>query len=208
MEQLRYTLLTDGTSDAVLMPIIDWLLRQHLSQCRIYPQFAKGLGPVGLALDNRLPIALKMYPCDILFVHRDAEKATHKERVQEIDQAMAGYDQVYVPVVPKRMLEAWLFSDEQAIRRAAGNRNGRNMLNLPVKSRWESMPDPKMDLTRVITDAAEKSARALAKMNMSLARRQVAEFTEDFSRLRGLPSFDLVESRLVESLRILKNAVD
>jgi hypothetical protein len=81
MEALRYTLLTDGSSDTALMPLIDWLLLQHRPDLLIQPQFARGLGPVGHALNSRLPAALLRYPCDLLFVHRDAEGASAELRL-------------------------------------------------------------------------------------------------------------------------------
>ena len=83
MEALRYTLLTDGSSDMALMPLIDWLLAQHQPDLLIQPQFAQGLGRVGHTLKSRLPAALLRYPCDLLFVHRDAEGPSAKLRPQE-----------------------------------------------------------------------------------------------------------------------------
>ena len=201
MKQLRYTLLADGSSDAALAPIIDWLLAQHLPSWSIVPQLARELGPVGLALEDRLPVALKFYPCDLLFVHRDAEKASPGLRLRQIADAMRRYDQMYVPIVPTRMSEAWLLSDEAAIRLAAGNRNGRNALGLPVRRDWEGRPDPKADLESALRAAGGKSARREKQIKISQLRGLVAQYTGDFSALRGLPSFDRFETLLIEKLK-------
>ena len=201
MEALRYTLLTDGSSDMALMPLIDWLLQQHLPDLLIQPQFARGLGMVGHTLDSRLSAALLRYPCDLLFVHRDAEGPSTKLRLQEIAQAMSHFDQAYVPIVPVRMSEAWLLSDSLAIRKAAGNRNGTGELELPGKERWEHLRDPKQVLERALQAASEKSVRRQQRLPLSRQRLQVTEYTGDFSRLRGLPSFDFFESQLVEKLK-------
>lgn len=48
-----------------------------------------------------------------------------------------------VPVIPGRMTEAWLRLDEAAIRRVAGNPNGRTKLGLPKLHEVESVADPK-----------------------------------------------------------------
>ncbi|MCU6502487.1 hypothetical protein LPN04_32295 [Rugamonas sp. A1-17] len=201
MKQLRYTLLADGSSDAALAPIIDWLLEQHLPGWSIVRQLARELGPVGLALEDRLPVVLKFYPCDLLFVHRDAEKASLSLRLRQIADAMRGYDQVYVPIVPMRMSEAWLLSDEAAIRQAAGNRNGKNALGLPARRDWEGRPDPKADLESALRAASGKSVRRAKQANIAQQRGLVAEYTGDFSALRGLPSFDEFESQLLRKLR-------
>ena len=203
MDQLRYTLLADGLSDKALMPIINWLLRQKLPDCRIVPQFADRLGAVGLALSDRLPVALKMFPCDLLLMHRDAENASAERRRREIAEVMLHHEQGYVPIVPVRMTEAWLLSNPMAIRRAAGNQNGTGRLGLPHRNRWEDQPDPKADLDTALRAAAGKGHRRRSRENLPRQRLLVAEYTEDFSALRGLPSFDFFESQLVEKLKEL-----
>lgn len=35
MSEVTYTLLTDGSSDACLMPILDWLLKSNEVRCAI-----------------------------------------------------------------------------------------------------------------------------------------------------------------------------
>jgi hypothetical protein len=202
MKQLRYTLLADGSSDRTLMPIIDWLLWQKLPDCRVVPQFAS-LGAVGLTLAHRVPVALKMFPCDLLFVHRDAEGAPVAQRLREIADVMRCYEQRYVPVVPVRMTEAWLLSDERAIRRAAGNQHGRHQLGLPDRRRWEGRPDPKADLAHALRAASGKTKRRQSRDEFSRQRILVAEYTDDFSGLRGLASFDELELQLAEKLRDL-----
>ena len=203
MEQLRYTLLADGSSDKVLIPIINWAIRERLPDCRVASQFADPLGAVGLALADRLPVALKLFPCDLLFVHRDAEGAPARQRLREIAEAMRHFDQCYVPIVPVRMTEAWLLSSPRAIRRAAGNENGASNLGLPVRRHWEGRPNPKDDLEKALKAASGKAYRRRGREDFPRQRLLVAEYTEDFSALRGLSSFDFFESQLVEKLKDL-----
>lgn len=201
MPILRYTLIADGSSDAALRPIIDWLIADRFPTIGVLGEFARGVGAVGLALEQRIPAALKLFPCDLLIIHRDAETASPEQRILEIERAVDDQFPRWVPLVPVRMTEAWLLSDEDAIRSAAENRTGRVALNLPSKDRWEQLKDPKDLLFDSLILASGKSPRALRRFNPARQRALVAQRTSDFSGLRGLLSFDEFESRLVVAIR-------
>jgi hypothetical protein len=106
----------------------------------------------------------------------------------------------YVPVVPVRMTEAWLLSNQQAIRDAAGNPKGRNALHLPNWRRWDRLPDPKTTLLEAIEHASGLTGRRLANFSARRHRLRVAELTMDFSPLRQLEAFRLLEDDIVEAL--------
>lgn len=197
MNILRYTLLTDGSSDTCLIPIINWLIGVHYPHINYEHQFARNLGEIGFDLDKRVRVSLNLFPSDVLFIHRDSEKEPMNVRLKEINDATESLSNV-IPVIPIRMSEAWLLSDEKAIREAVGNRNGKINLSLPAKKEWEKLPDPKRVLFEAMTKATEKSGRALEKFNPNRHRIRVSELTENFSNLRGLESFDRFESRFVE----------
>lgn len=203
MTVLRYTLLPDGSSDAVLMPMIEWLIREHYPDLRVQGLVAERLETSDRSLKQRIPAALASFPCDLLFVHRDAEGDPIEARLHEIETASAAAGISCVPVIPVRMTEAWLFSDEAAIRSAAYNAQGRMPLNLPPKRQWESLSDPKKQLFEILVTASGRNGRALGKFNPHRQRPLVALRTSDFSALRGLPSFDFFESQLVEMLKDL-----
>jgi len=157
--------------------------------------------PVGLA--ERIRWAIDLYPCDLLFVHRDADREPREKREREIALAMGQIpSEVVVPrwicVVPVRMLEAWLLFDEQALRGAASNPRGRVDVSLPPISTLESMPDPKSKLRTTLRNASELSARRREKLPISPER--VAELTDDFSRLRALSAFRAFEAKLGDIL--------
>jgi hypothetical protein len=40
MMELHYTLISDGSSDRALIPILNWLLKIHLNDWAIQPQWA------------------------------------------------------------------------------------------------------------------------------------------------------------------------
>src|SRR4051794_26254101 len=112
MTSLRYTLLSDGSSDRALIPILTWAITQHLPECAIQSEWAdlRRLARPPRGLSDRIAVALELYPCDMLFIHRDAELQSPDDRIAEIQAAIRALErQIEVPVVavvPVRMQEA------------------------------------------------------------------------------------------------------
>ncbi|HSK81416.1 MAG TPA: hypothetical protein VLQ45_33490 [Thermoanaerobaculia bacterium] len=188
---LRYTLLSDGSSDQALLPILDWLLRRNGVSCAIEGKWAD-LRYARLAsrrLEDRIERALDLYPCDLLFIHRDAEKESYEARKSEILAALSQVQNLgssSVCVIPVRMQEAWLLFDESAIRRAAGNPNGRQRLTMPRIGDLEGLPDPKNTLHMLLLEASGLQGRRRRKFSAESGSRRVVEFIEDFSTLLSL----------------------
>lgn len=194
---LQYTLVTDGPSDRGLMRIIDWVL-QGLTQS-FAGEFAdfRQLADPPRSPEERLRRAVTMFPCDVLFVHRDAETEFHSCRVTEIQGVAARADVGrYVAIVPVRMTEAWLLIDEHAIRQAAGNPNGRAALQLPPFRTLESVPNPKDVLQNLLVVASNFHGRRRHKFQRELSRRmqRVGELIVDFEPLRELSAFGAFEA--------------
>lgn len=205
MSDLSYTLVSDGGSDSALMPILDWLLRGNGVKCAIQGQWAelRWLPRPPTSLAARLNLAVDLFPCELLFVHRDAEAQPSAVRKNEIGRAVAeGFDDgqppAWVSVVPVRMREAWLLFDETAIRRAAGNPSGRAALHLPSLARCEDLPDPKNLLQDILREASELNPRRRARLPIGPMMRRVAEYTRDFAPLRTLTAFTALERELRE----------
>ena len=192
---LRYTLVGDGPSDRCLLPIINWALGQieGVREFGFIPQVADPRDPqaAGSGLAERVRQAVRVNPCDLLFIHRDAEKEPLEKRVAEIRQASRGELPPHVPVVPVRMTEAWLLIEEKAIRSAADNPNGEAPLPLPLIRRLESIADPKRALRECLLSASGKKGRRLDQFRRDLPGRvyRVAELIEDFTPLRSLSAF-------------------
>lgn len=203
MTPLRYTLRPDGPTEARLLPVLNWLLGQHLPDVEIRPQFADPRQlPQGSPKDlgEKIRLSLRLFPCDLLFVHRDAEKEDPTNRVEEIAGAVALVDGSprHIPVVPVRMSEAWLLFDESAIRRAAGNPNGRVKLKLPAVKNLERETDPKETLKELLLEASGLNGRRLKSFAHQRAMYQLAEEIEDYSPLRLLPAFQRLETDVAE----------
>ncbi len=207
MPEIRYTLLADGTSDRALLPHLTWLLRQRLPDYAIQAEFAD-MGrlprpPKGPA--ERIKAALTLFPCDLLFVHRDAEREARQVRVAEIRGAVVEAAQTVAPpvvcVVPVRMQEAWLLFDETAIRRAAGNPRGRRPISLPALSSVEDHPDPKQELHELLKSASGLGSHRLSRFSPHRAATLVSEYTDDFSPLRAVPAFRALEADIDQEAR-------
>lgn len=195
MTPLRYTLEAEGSSDAMLRPVIEWVVSRlrpglplvgTVADFRVLPARPSGIG-------DRVRSAIELYPCDVLFVHRDAEKEPAKVRHGQIKAALAklgdGLTTPVVQIVPVRMSEAWLLIDEPAIRAAAGNPNGTTKLDVPKPNQLERLPDPKERLYELLRTASGLTGRHAKKFHPSQRVRRVAEEISDFTPLDKLPAF-------------------
>ena len=207
MKFLRFTLLSDGSSDRALIPHLTWLLIENGVSIPIDENWAdlSHLRQKPKSLSEKIEISIDLYPCDLLFIHRDAERENPDSRKEEIIEALAklnnGFDQpVSVCVIPVRMMEAWLLCNEAAIRRASGNPNGSLTIKLPKLDSIESLPDPKETLDGLLKIASERKGRKLKQFNIRHSAGQVAQFIEDFSSLRGLPSFQTLENDIRDTI--------
>ena len=197
---MNYTLVTDGPSDANLMPIIDWTLRSAGGVD--LPNGTRAefwrLPERPASLKARIAKAIELFPCEIIFIHRDAERDEPAVRNREIQGAVeaaaeGGCQLPAIAVIPVRRLEAWLLFDEGAIRSAAGNPNGRTALALPGL-RVEGRPDPKDDLKQALQTASELTGRRLKKFPSKKAFWRVVDCIDDFTPLRNLRAFQAFEA--------------
>ena len=208
LNELRYTLVTDGSSDSSLIPILIWLLIQNGVRYPIQPAWADlSTLPLskGSGLPDRIRNGLSYYPCDLLFVHRDAERETREKRVQEIHAAVAdlpaGLSPTFVCVIPIRMQEAWLLIEEAAIKSAAGNRRCAGSLELPSVTDLERIPDPKELLYRLLRQASDLNRRRQRSIPVRRRARLVTEFIEDFTPLKQLSAFVALEEEVSSAIK-------
>lgn len=195
---ISYTLVADGPTDRALIPIINWVLGNipAVSASGFTAQFAdpRTLVRAAAGLEARILEALKLFPCDIAFVHRDAEGESLNNRRAEIEGAVrAPANKKIVPIIPVRMTEAWLLIDEFAIRHAADNPNGQVALDLPPIRQLEQLPDPKLLLNELLICASEKTGRRREQFkrpcDLAWRRVRVADLISDFASLRSLEAF-------------------
>lgn len=196
MPSISLTLVADGSSDRVLLPLIEALMDQH---CPVpfVSRFADGLPPDARTTSERMKAALRLYPCDLLFVHRDAESSDAPTREEEIRRGVEGITPPpsLICVIPVRMTEAWLLTSETAIRAAVGNPNGSVDLNLPPVAKLESV-DAKEVLFRALEAAKDLGTRRTSKFRPDAYRHRVAELFQETDSLRRLPSFRHLEAQV------------
>jgi hypothetical protein len=206
MKELRYTLTTDGSSDVALLPILTWLLKTNGVSYAIQAEWAdlrQSRQSKKRKLTHRIRMSIDLYPCDLLFIHRDAEREPRAKRVGEITEAVKKVVESYsvppvVCVVPVRMQEAWLLFDEAAIRYAAGNRSSKQPLELPPLRQLEQLPDPKAVLHECLKQASGFRGRRLKRFRVHERAPRVSEIIDDFSPLRVLSAFAALEKDVVE----------
>ncbi len=209
MTELNYTLVSDGTSDRALIPIIDWLIRHNgydgtlEGTCVDYRLFQPS--DTGNYLADRILYAIKYFPCELLFIHRDSEGKTRKERTREITEAIeivfhSNPSISNVPIIPVRMTEAWLLIREDAIRYASGNLSGLIPIRLPELNTLEHIPQPKTILHDLIVQASGLNARRRKTFIPDRFIHRVTEYIDDFTLLRSLPAFKALEADLANVL--------
>jgi hypothetical protein len=150
-------------------------------------------------------MAVDLYPCDILFVHRDAEGQDPAQRRDEIATALTTNPITWVPVIPVRMTEAWLLADQRAIRMAAGNPRGTEPLGLPDLNRLEDLPDPKLILYDALKRACGLNARRRARFNPAQRAYLIPSYIEDYSPLQALTAFVRLQDDIRRALEHLPN---
>lgn len=205
MKRLSATLVTDGSSDQLLKSLIELLFDEH-TDWAYQVQCAQGLPPASEGLRARMAAALALYPCDFLFVHRDAEALAALDRQQEIKASWPDAPQTttLICVVPVRMTEAWLLASEAPIRAAVGNPNGTASLGLPAAKNIEALPDPKAVLFDALRVATEWNTSRKRKFNPHDYRHRVSELTDDLAPLRQLSSFRHLETQIKSQLQGMK----
>ncbi len=206
--EVTYTLLSDGSSDRALIPFLNWMLEQHAPHNAVQAQWAdfRYLKEPPVGLTNRIVAAVDLYPCDLLFVHRDAERIPLHERREEVLQTVAqlradGFTLPVVCVIPVRMQEAWLLLDEIAIRAAVGNPRGRVPLPLPGPMQVENIADPKELLYNLLRVASGHKGRRLARLPVKNLRYRVAELMTNMGILRAVPAFSALETEVLQAVR-------
>jgi len=187
----------------VLLAVLDWLLRAHCARSfELAWADLRNIREPPRTLAEKVRTALELYPCELLFVHRDAETVSPSVRKAEILGAIApiaGAD-VTVCVIPVRMQEAWFLFDAAAIRLAADNPNGTVDLALPPSGRVEQLADPKRLLHCTLERASELPPRRLRRFEIRRRVHRLAAVISDYSPLRKLPAFRTLEQDLRGSL--------
>lgn len=165
---IRTLYLCEGSSDAGLRFHIEAIAAEAGRELLVtIPELDRLATKTGHSVKDKLRVAQQLSDggdgYDLVVIHRDSDGHPPDRRRDEIAAAVADVSPglAHVPVIPVRMLEAWLLLDDTAIRHVAGNPNGRVPLGLPKPARAESVADPKTLLRQAIATASEEKGRGL-----------------------------------------------
>lgn len=211
MQEIRITLIGDGSSDKTLQEVVRWLVNDLYPQQVFKIQFADfrylPQPPSKSEPKKQIQKAKELYPYELLIYHRDAETNTIdtvKQRKLEVFSEI-GEDkkETVVCVVPVKMMETWLLINAEAIKKAAGNRNYKGEISMPPVNRLEKENAPKERLHDLLKTASNLKGRRLAKFNVHYSVHLVAEYIEDYSVLRNLAAFQIFENDLKDAINNL-----
>lgn len=193
MRYVQFVYLREGSADEPLLAHLEALLVREgadevLGEVRPYR------GSVSEKLAEFLAEEL---PVDLIFLHRDADRAGHVARESEVYEAAASLPGCppVVPVVPTTMTEAWLLVDETAIRAIAGNPKGSMDIGLPPLHGIEGVADAKARLKQCIGVASGATGAELARLNGQYSSNRAALLSRlnPDGRVRHLPSWVRLE---------------
>jgi Domain of unknown function (DUF4276) len=193
MPRLSFAFLREGTSDDGLLP--------HLRSIVIRAGATEVIGAsreYSGTLENRLrTLMTESSAVSLVFVHRDADSQDPLPRIQEVARAATNAGTPpWVAVVPVQELEAWLLTDEQAIRAAVGRPSGREDLSLPRIAQIERTSAPKEILRSALLTASATTGRKRQdeQRRFALRRRTLLERLDIDGAIRQLPSWRQLES--------------
>lgn len=157
MRTLSLALYCEGNSDKSFLPGIivrtaDHLIRSHATQFREVLPVEIIEAPKQKHGQDILEAAKKSSGLDALIVHKDADKCTYEERKEQsfdpgkvlVLNETADVCKNLIPIIPVRMIEAWMIADPQMLLELLEIKERIQNLGLPKKAALvESESDPK-----------------------------------------------------------------
>ncbi len=213
MIQIFFLFVGEGSSDTALVSHLEELciLCGADEAAGVAPDLGSLPQKPAKTVSSQLRAALTLEPnADFIFVHRDADSLDPEPRYRDISQAESGLELIgrVVPVVPVQETEAWLLLDDEEIRSAADNPNGRTELDLPSPTRIEAVASPKERLFRALETASELRGRRLARFKRSLPRRRrlLLERLSPTGLVAQLPAWQRLKEELEQVILGLKES--
>lgn len=196
MRYISFSLLCEGSSDQSLVQHLQTLLVRYGAE-----------EAVGTSDYRQGTISEKLRRCvndnpnlDLVFVHRDADGRSADARIAEVRDGAKEVDFPLpcIPVVPICMTEAWLLTDEMAIRKIVGRPQGRANLGLPPLRRIEQTANPKAVLKKALARASEKTGRRLEaeKKQFNMRRRVLLQRLDIDGEVRHLSAWKALEAEI------------
>ncbi len=216
MKQLVLALYAEGSTDERFLPRIIQRTAEHLLAGYgveiLDPFMINGdIHSRATIQEQLVAAARKTHGYHILIVHQDADAPDQDRALQEriqpgldiVRQESDHHQQNIVPLIPVRMVEAWMLADPVALCQAIPGCSAPDKLDLPKKpERVERISDPKAELKRIasIYQARRRRSRWItyrAKIQERLADEIAIE------RLKRVPAYQTFEQKFSQVLREL-----
>lgn len=152
---------------------------------------------------------VRKYGIMTLAIHTDADRESYEERMMDkIEPARRymetlpdeDYCKLLTPVIPVRMIEAWMLADKDLLREEIGTRLSEHELG--IERDPESMANPKQCIEEAIAKALEDQPRRRHKLSIA----DLYEIMGDkisLDSLKRLPSFCKFVSAVQQTYREL-----
>ena len=153
--------------------------------------------------------AVNKYGVLVLAVHADSDKETLKQRMEDkfipaqdyLDSLDDNeYCKILVPIIPIRMIEAWMMADTQLLREEMGTDLSDSDLGLHRSP--EGIADPKMlieEAIRIVQGSLPKKRRTLTIGDLY----EILGYKISYESLLSLPSFRAFAEASIKALRAL-----
>lgn len=163
MRNIQFALVREGNSDDGLT----FLIRALLVRAGAPAVIGEARNYKGTTKEKLRQVLEENVVPDLIFVHRDSDARDPADRHAEIGFAaieLNNSDRV-VAIVPVQEAEAWLLTDESAIRVVVGKPGGKVSLRLPALPRIEDVANPKEILETACRIASEKQGDRLKRIS-------------------------------------------
>lgn len=151
---------------------------------------------------------VQTYGILVLSVHSDSDKETIEERMTDkfipaqeylLELPKEEYCQILAPVIPMRMLEAWLLADTTLLREEMGT--GKSEAELGLARNPETIADPK----NVIQEAIRLVQSELPKKRRTLSLNDLYDILGDEMELESLDRLSSYRAFVTKSREALIN---
>lgn len=167
--RIKFVLVCEGSSDRGLVPHLETLCVRAGATEAVgeAPDLARLPVPPGKTVSGQVSAVMRLgAEINLLFVHRDSDgrdpRIVRRQITEEVS-SLVGCP-VHVCVVPVQEIEAWLLTDEDAIRQVSGKPGGREPLRVPPRRQIEGTASPKEILKEAIAQASGERGRRLEKI--------------------------------------------
>lgn len=211
--RIKFVLVCEGSSDRGLVPHLETLCVRAGATEAIgdAPDLARLPVPPGKTVSAQVGAVLRLgAEINLLFVHRDSDNRDPRIVRSQITEEISSLNgcPAHVCVVPVQEIEAWLLTDEAAIRHVSGKPGGREPLGVPPPRQIEGTASPKEILKEAIAQASGERGRRLEKIRsrFSQLRAILLQRLDIDGSINELPAWQALVADIESAVSDIQNA--